>query len=77
MKEILRRERLAFDAAVSSFSGRQQLYERFYTGDPVRLSGALYDAYPKSDYIDRIWGMLDDLETRVNDHLTTPPFKPA
>src|SRR5271166_5164618 len=26
--------RLAFDAAVSSFSGRQQLYERYYSGDP-------------------------------------------
>lgn len=69
--------RLAFDAAVSSFSGRQQLYERFYTGDPVRLSGALYDQYSKSDYIDRIWGMLDDLELRENDHRATPPFKPA
>ena len=31
--------RLAFDAAVSSFSGRQQLYERYYSGDPVRLAG--------------------------------------
>jgi hypothetical protein len=30
--------RLAFDAAVSSFSGRQQLYERYYSGDPVRLA---------------------------------------
>src|SRR5438094_4242304 len=28
--------RLAFDTAVSSFSGRQQLYERYYSGDPVR-----------------------------------------
>ena len=28
-----------FDAAVSSFSGRQQLYERYYSGDPVRLAG--------------------------------------
>ncbi|MGH7041866.1 MAG: 4-hydroxyphenylacetate 3-hydroxylase family protein, partial [Acetobacteraceae bacterium] len=34
--------RLAFDAAVSSFSGRQQLYERYYSGDPVRLAGSLY-----------------------------------
>jgi len=34
--------RLAFDAAVSSFSGRQQLYERYYSGDPVRLAGTLY-----------------------------------
>jgi hypothetical protein len=39
--------RLAFDAAVSSFSGRQQLYERYYSGDPVRLAGALYALYDK------------------------------
>ena len=37
--------RLAFDAAVSSFSGRQQLYERYYSGDPVRLAGTLYGLY--------------------------------
>jgi len=68
--------RLAYDVAVSSFSGRQQLYERFYTGDPVRLSGALYGLYPKDEHIDRITTMLDDLEGRVNDHLSTPPFLP-
>src|SRR5947209_4266399 len=39
--------RLAFDAAVSSFSGRQQLYERYYSGDPVRLAGTLYGLYDK------------------------------
>ena len=57
--------RLAFDAAVSSFSGRQQLYERYYSGDPVRLAGALYQLYDKDTYIDRIHAMLDDLESRM------------
>src|SRR5437763_1592353 len=56
--------RLAFDAAVSSFSGRQQLYERYYSGDPVRLAGALYNLYPKDAPIARIHKMLDELETR-------------
>jgi 4-hydroxyphenylacetate 3-monooxygenase len=56
--------RLAFDAAVSSFSGRQQLYERYYSGDPVRLAGTLYGLYEKDTHIDRIFGMLDDLEAR-------------
>jgi 4-hydroxyphenylacetate 3-monooxygenase len=56
--------RLGFDAAVSSFSGRQQLYERYYSGDPVRLAGTLYSLYDKDIYIDRIIGMLDDLEAR-------------
>ena len=51
--------RLAFDAAVSSFSGRQQLYERYYSGDPVRLAGALYSLYDRDSYMQRIWDMLD------------------
>jgi 4-hydroxyphenylacetate 3-monooxygenase len=56
--------RLAFDAAVSSFAGRQQLYERYYSGDPVRLAGTLYGLYEKDACIDRIFAMLDDLERR-------------
>jgi hypothetical protein len=55
---------LAFDAAVSSFSGRQQLYERYYSGDPVRLAGTLYGLYDKDTYVDRIFGLLDDVERR-------------
>ena len=54
--------RLAFDAAVSSFSGRQQLYERYYSGDPVRLAGTLYGLYDKDVHIDRIVAMLDEIE---------------
>jgi 4-hydroxyphenylacetate 3-monooxygenase len=54
--------RLAFDAAVSSFSGRQQLYERYYSGDPVRLAGTLYGLYNKETYTDRVVTMLDELE---------------
>jgi 4-hydroxyphenylacetate 3-monooxygenase len=38
--------RLAYDVSVSAFAGRQQLYERFYTGDPVRLAGMLVNSYP-------------------------------
>ena len=33
--------RLAWDAALSAFAGRQVLYERFFFGDPVRMAGAL------------------------------------
>ncbi len=53
--------RLAFDAAVSSFAGRQQLYERYYSGDPVRLAGTLWGLYDKDTHIDRITRLLDDL----------------
>jgi 4-hydroxyphenylacetate 3-monooxygenase len=56
--------RLAFDAAVSSFAGRQQLYERCYSGDPVRLAGTLWGLYDKDTHIHRILGLLDDLEAR-------------
>ena len=50
---------------MSSFSGRQQLYERYYSGDPVRLAGTLYSIYDKKTYKDRIWSMLEELETRA------------
>jgi 4-hydroxyphenylacetate 3-monooxygenase len=56
--------RLAFDAAVSSFSGRQQLYERYYSGDPVRLAGTLFTMYDRESYMNRISRLLDDLEGR-------------
>jgi 4-hydroxyphenylacetate 3-monooxygenase len=56
--------RLAFDAAISSFAGRQQLYERYYSGDPVRLAGTLYSIYDRDSHIERISRLLDDLETR-------------
>jgi 4-hydroxyphenylacetate 3-monooxygenase len=54
--------RLAFDAAVSSFAGRQQLYERYYSGDPVRLAGTLYNLYDREAAIERIFRMLDEFE---------------
>ncbi|HEY7581409.1 MAG TPA: 4-hydroxyphenylacetate 3-monooxygenase, oxygenase component [Acetobacteraceae bacterium] len=58
--------RLAFDAAVSSFAGRQQLYERYYSGDPVRLAGALYSLYDRNGYMQRIWHLLDSLDARTS-----------
>lgn len=33
--------RLAWDASISAFAGRQVLYERFFFGDPVRMAAAL------------------------------------
>jgi 4-hydroxyphenylacetate 3-monooxygenase len=66
--------RLAFDTAVSSFSGRQQLYERYYSGDPVRLAGALYAMYEKDAHVDRIHAMLDELEARQAPPGAVPAF---
>jgi 4-hydroxyphenylacetate 3-monooxygenase len=68
--------RLAFDVAVSSFAGRQQLYERYYSGDPVRLAGMLYSLYDRDSYMQRIWQLLDDLETRQFAGPNGPAFRP-
>jgi len=54
--------RLAYDAAMSSFSGRQQLYERYFAGDPVRAAGFLYERTEKEPHIERIWRILDEME---------------
>ena len=54
--------RLAYDATLSSFSGRQQLYERYFAGDPVRAAGGIYDRYDKEPHVERIWRVLDELE---------------
>ena len=69
--------RPAFDAAVSSFSGRQQLYERYYSGDPVRLAGTLYDIYDKDAYVDRIVALLDDLESQQSGLDAGLGFRPS
>lgn len=62
-RDRIRLYRLAFDAGVSSFSGRQELYERYYSGDPVRLAATLYTIYPKEAAMKRVWDMLDELES--------------
>ncbi|MGI9616569.1 MAG: 4-hydroxyphenylacetate 3-monooxygenase, oxygenase component [Acidimicrobiales bacterium] len=63
-RERIRLFRLAWDAAGSGFSGRQQLYERYYSGDPVRLAAALFGLYDADPYKERIDRLLDDLEER-------------
>jgi 4-hydroxyphenylacetate 3-monooxygenase len=59
--------RLAFDAALSSFSGRQQLYERYFAGDLVRAAGGVYHAYDKEPHVQRIWSLLDRFEKEAQD----------
>ena len=54
--------RLAFDASLSSFAGRQRLYEQFYTGDPMRTQALLFNMYDTDTHIERIHTMLDELE---------------
>jgi 4-hydroxyphenylacetate 3-monooxygenase len=57
--------RLAWDISASAFGQRQVLYERFFFGDPVRMAGAMYHAYDKQPYIDRVKRFLEDHAGRV------------
>lgn len=51
--------RLGWDIACSSFGGRQELYERFFFGDPVRMASALYLGYDTQPLMDRVAAFLD------------------
>ena len=51
--------RLAFDAAVSPVSGRQQLDERYHSGNRLRLAGARYQLYDLDASMQKIWSLLD------------------
>jgi 4-hydroxyphenylacetate 3-monooxygenase len=58
--------RLAYDAVLSSFSGRQQLYERYFAGDPVRGAGTLYHAFDKEPHVKRISELLERFEREAD-----------
>jgi 4-hydroxyphenylacetate 3-monooxygenase len=57
--------RLAVDAALTSFSGRQQLYERYFAGDPVRSQASYAKSFDKEPSISRIEGLLDRWEAEL------------
>jgi 4-hydroxyphenylacetate 3-monooxygenase len=52
--ERVRLFRLAWDASVSAFAGRQTLYEHFFFGDPVRMAGALLKATDREPFKERV-----------------------
>lgn len=51
--------RLAWDLCISSFAGRQTLYEYYFFGDPVRMAGAFVGSYDREPYKDRVREFLD------------------
>jgi 4-hydroxyphenylacetate 3-monooxygenase len=53
-RDRVRLFRLAWDAAISAFAGRQEAYEFFFFGDPVRMAGALMYSYDREPYMERI-----------------------
>ena len=56
--------RLAYDAALSSFAGRQRLYEQFYTGDPMRTQALAYRMFDTDAHIERVHALLDRFEAQ-------------
>jgi 4-hydroxyphenylacetate 3-monooxygenase len=51
--------RLAWDLCMSSFAGRQALYEYFFFGDPVRMAGAFVGSYDRTAYKERVQQFLE------------------
>lgn len=50
--------RLAWDTTMSAFGTRQELYERYFFGDPVRTASILYHQYDRKEYVERIKDFL-------------------
>ncbi|WML46570.1 4-hydroxyphenylacetate 3-monooxygenase, oxygenase component [Neobacillus sp. PS3-34] len=51
--------RLAWDLTMSSFGTRQTQYERYFFGDPIRLSSNLYKNYLKENHVGKISQFLN------------------
>ena len=50
--------RLAWDITGNAFGSRQLLYERYFSGDPVRLTAGRYVNYPKEPLMERVRELL-------------------
>jgi 4-hydroxyphenylacetate 3-monooxygenase len=57
--ERVRLFRLAWDISISAFAGRQELYEHYFFGDPVRMAGALVRGYDREPYKARVRRFID------------------
>jgi 4-hydroxyphenylacetate 3-monooxygenase len=57
--ERVRLFHLAWDLCISSFAGRQTLYEYYFFGDPVRMAGAMVGSYDREPYKARVREFLD------------------
>jgi 4-hydroxyphenylacetate 3-monooxygenase len=64
-RERIKLFRLAHDAAMSTFSARQQLYERYFAGDPVRGAAGVYLGYDKAPHLARITNLLARFEAEA------------
>lgn len=48
-RERLGVQKLAYELAVDGMGGREELYERFYTGGPMRVKSNMYKNHPNKD----------------------------
>ena len=56
--ERIKLNRLAWDFTMSAFGTRQTQYERYFFGDPIRLTSDLYRSFPTKEYIQNIEDFL-------------------
>ncbi|GAE26312.1 4-hydroxyphenylacetate 3-monooxygenase [Halalkalibacter wakoensis JCM 9140] len=59
-KERVQLFRLAWDLTMSSFGSRQTQYERYFFGDPIRLSSSLYQSYDKTKFVADVQAFLQN-----------------
>jgi 4-hydroxyphenylacetate 3-monooxygenase len=52
--------KLALDASVSGFAGRESLYEYYFFGDPVRMASAMLSGYDRGPARARVRDLLGD-----------------
>lgn len=57
-EERIKLFKLTWDIIGSSFASRNELYERFYSGDPVRTYAGQYLNYNKQPLIDQVWQLV-------------------
>jgi len=73
--------RLAWDIVGSVFGSRQVLYERYFSGDPVRLTAGRYLTYAKAPLLERVCAFLQqadelgrDVAVSARQYLTRRPL---
>ncbi len=64
-RERIKLFRLAHDASMSTFSARQQLYERYFAGDPVRGAAGVVLGLDKEPLYARIRDLLNRFEAEA------------
>lgn len=65
--ERIRLFRLAWDMTISGFGGRQNLYEKYFFGDPVRTQGSFYQSYELDPLVQRVSDFLEASRTPRGD----------